>query len=175
MDLLGTRPRSDTAENIERLSATFNAYVNPGDGAIWDQEASRVNGLTRSDPRIRQASDIDAVWADFKKWIRDNTKPDDIIVLVAWNGKSCDLKWLWKLTQAPRSTLSMPTKIQYFIDPYRVIQKYTKGGLHPNVSKIDSLELGVVWQFITKNNFNSIHHKNIFTPPSITTSTLQAK
>ena len=42
MDLLGTRPRSDTAENIERLPATFNAYVNPGDGAIWDQEASRA-------------------------------------------------------------------------------------------------------------------------------------
>ena len=157
MDLVGTRPRSDTAQNIQRLSATFNAYVNPGDGAIWDEEASRVNGLTRSDPRIRQASDIDAVWADFKKWISDNTERDDIIVLVAWNGKSCDLKWLWKLTQAPRSTLSMPTKIQYFIDPYRVIQKYTKGGLHPNVSKIDSLELGVVWHYIMKKNFNAKH------------------
>ena len=51
----------------------------------------------------------------------------------------------------------MNTKLQYFIDPYRVIQKYSKGGLHPDISKLDSLELGVVWQYITKENLNAKH------------------
>ena len=67
------------------------------------------------------------------------------------------MKWLWKVTQAHGSPNLFPERIQYFIDPYRVIKKYEKGGLHPLVSKIDSLELGVVWKFITDKNFNGKH------------------
>ena len=118
MNLIGASPRSDTAEHIERCPTTFNEYVNPGDSAVWDKEACDVNGLSSSDLRIKNASNITEVWSNFNKWISDNTRPDNKIVLVAWNGKSCDLKWLWKLTQAPRSTLSMHTNIQYFIDLY---------------------------------------------------------
>ena len=33
-----------------------------------------------------------------------------------------------------------------------------KGGLHPLVSKIDSLELGIVWKFVTDKNFNGKHN-----------------
>ena len=70
----------------------------------------------------------------------------------------CDLKWLWKVTQAPLSALHLSSKIKYFIEPYRVIKKYKEGGLHPSNSKIESLELGVVWTFISKRNFNKKHN-----------------
>jgi hypothetical protein len=49
--------------------------------------------------------------------------PAEMVVLVAWNGETCNLKWLWRLTQAPNSRYSLPDNIKYFIDPYRVIEK----------------------------------------------------
>ena len=67
------------------------------------------------------------------------------------------MKWLWKITQAPRYPHLVPIRIQYFIDPYRVIQSNDNGGLHPSNSKIDSLELGVVWHYIMGKNLNEKH------------------
>ena len=52
---------------------------------------------------IRVADPIHVVWAQFLQWIEVNTEPDKVVVMVAWNGVSCDLKRLWKLTQAPMS------------------------------------------------------------------------
>ena len=39
-----------------------------------------------------------------------------------------------------------------------MIKKYKDGGLHPSKSKIESLELDVVWSFISKRNFNTQHN-----------------
>ena len=98
----------------------------------------------RDDSRIANADDIATVCERFNVWIDHHTSPEETIVLVAWNGATCDLKWLWKVTQAPLLALNLSSKIKYFIGPYRVIKKYTQGGLHRSKSKIKSLELGVV-------------------------------
>jgi hypothetical protein len=58
---------------------------------------------------------------------------------VAWNGEACDLKWLWRLTQAPNSRYSLPENIKFFIDPYRVIEKYKSCGFNKTKSKIEAL------------------------------------
>ena len=158
ISLSGDRPRYDTASAIQRNPDCFDSYVNPGDEAIWDPEAIGVHKLTPTDSRITNADDIGTVWERFNIWIDRHTSPEDTIVLVAWNGATCDLKWLWKVTQAPLSALHLSSKIKYFIDPYRVIKKYKEGGLHPSNSKIESLELGVVWTFISKRNFNKKHN-----------------
>ena len=42
------------------------------------------------------------------------------------------------------------------MDPLEVIKAY-QSPLNPNKSKLDSLELGVVYQFITKQNLNGAH------------------
>ena len=34
------------------------------------------------------------------KWIEDHIMSDEVCILVAYNGQNCDMKWLWKLTQA---------------------------------------------------------------------------
>ena len=158
ISISGDQPRADIASSICRNPDYFDSYVNPGDDTIWNQRAIGVHHLTASDSRIANADDLATVWERFNTWIDRHTSPDDTIVLVAWNGSTCDLKWLWKVTQAPLSVLSLSSKIKYFIDPYRVIKKYTKGGIHPSVSKIESLELGVVWSFISKRNFNGKHN-----------------
>ena len=60
---------------------------------------------------------LNAVWDKFCKWV-DHVVPDgQVAILVAWNGENCDLKWFW----AP---YRMPPKIEYFINPYRLISKY---------------------------------------------------
>ena len=63
------------------------------------------------------------------------------------------MRWIWKHCLAPRSQLNIPKQIVYFMDPLEVIKTY-KCPLHPVKSKLDSLELGVVYHYITGHNLN---------------------
>ena len=40
------------------------------------------------------------VWKSFEKFVDANIGPDQVGVLIAWNGEGCDLRWLYKLAQA---------------------------------------------------------------------------
>ena len=100
-DLEGTTLRQDKATNILRVPDTFNEYVNPGASAIWNEHLLGIHGLSASDQRIISAGDMMDVWGRFLTWLHANTTFDETVILVAWNGASCDLKWLWKITQAP--------------------------------------------------------------------------
>ena len=67
--------------------------MNPGDDAIWDKQAIGVHKLTALNSRIAN-TDVDAiaiVWKQFNMWIDRHTSLNDIIVLVDWNGGTCDL------------------------------------------------------------------------------------
>jgi len=110
----------DSVENWERHTDVFNEYVNPGENALWDDSATAVHGLRRSDPRIEYAQSIHVVWAQFVSWFNELAKEFGAVILVAWNGENCDLKWLWKLCQSPNSPCRFPDKIQFFMDPYKV-------------------------------------------------------
>lgn len=48
----------------------------------------------------------------------------------------------------PGSQLNCPMLILYFMDPRRVIKKFTGCKIHPSKSKIENLELGVVWKHL---------------------------
>ena len=61
---------------------------------------------------------------------------------------SCDLKWLWRLTQAPGSALDMSDKIEFFLDPELVIRKRASCKLHKSKSKILGTQLATVWAFV---------------------------
>ncbi|KAL9183005.1 hypothetical protein ACHAXT_004792, partial [Thalassiosira profunda] len=101
----------------------FNKYVNPGEGAPWTDACTNLHGLHAEHPSIVGADDIAVVWGQFREWLNANTFPDEVGILVAWNGATCDLKWLWKLTQAPRSSLDMPSRLKYFVHlELRVVQ-----------------------------------------------------
>lgn len=97
------------------------------------------------------------MWADFCAYADKEVAHNEVAILVAWNGENCDMKEIWKLAQAPGSTMHLPAKVRYFIDPYQTITKYTGCQLHTNKSKLDSLSLGVVWKYITGENLNGAH------------------
>jgi len=87
---------------------------------------------------------------------------DEVIILVAYNGGTCDLKWLWKLTQAPRSPYNLLVFIAYFMDPLKIIKQYMGCRLNPKHSKLNSLQLGVVWKYINAgDNPNSAHNSMV--------------
>jgi hypothetical protein len=53
--------------------------------------------------------------------------------------------------------LSFPHQLKYFLDSYKVIDKYTRCPLHSSRSKLESLQLGCVWKYITGANLNGMH------------------
>ncbi len=143
--------------NVRREGETFNEYVKPDTDFEWDEACTNIHGLHPLHPNIVAAANITDVWGRFSQWLDRHIKKDELVILVAWNGEKCDLKWLWKLTQAPRSTLNLPLQIEYFIDPYRVISNYTSCRLNPKKSKLEALKLGVVWKHIMGRKLNRAH------------------
>ena len=159
----GSSSTKDTATNITRDTNIFNAYINPGEekADFWTEASRHVHGLHPSHPKILSANDMSAVWSDFCNWFDERMDPGERAILVAWNGANCDLKEIWKLTQAPGTVLSFPRQIQFFMDPYRVISTYTGCRLHPSKSKLDSLSLGVVWKHLFGGNLNGAHDSQV--------------
>ena len=100
----------DTAMNIHRDPELFNKCINPKSDIEWCPQAMEKNHLYPQHPSIADAYGIAAVWHKFVGCAERKIGHDKTAVLVAWNGKSCDLKWLWRLTQVPGSALSMPDK-----------------------------------------------------------------
>ena len=93
-------------------SESFDRYVKPRDGAIWSSSSTDVHGVHANSPQIKNAKGIEIVWNDFVSYIDKNIGRDQRGCLVAWNGESCDMKWIYKLTQAPGSKLAMPKGIK---------------------------------------------------------------
>ena len=148
----------DSAGTIDRVSSTFNSYVKPPEGAIFADRATAIHGLHENHNKIRDADNIATVWARFCQWLSSNLLQDEKVCLMAYNGETCDLKWLWKMTQAPRSPLDLPESVVYFLDPLRVIKHYGSCPLNQKKSKLDSLELGCIWSYIHNNqNLNGAH------------------
>ena len=150
---------SDCADDIERVADTFNSYVKPEVlPEYWDQRSISIHGILPDDERIKNAGNMRTVWPEFQRWFWSIVSPSETVVLVAWNGEACDLKWLWRLTQAPNSRYSLPENIKFFIDPYRVIEKYKSCGFNKTKSKIEAYELGVVWKYANNGtNLSGAH------------------
>ena len=84
----------DTATNIRRDPEVFNKYVQPKSNIEWCREAMKVHKLYPQHPSIVSADDIETVWRQFVGWVERLVGHDETAILVAWNGESCDLKWL---------------------------------------------------------------------------------
>ena len=140
--------------NIEQEN--FDEHVKPPDDAIWDQHATAVHGLTKDDERIVSADSIVGVWNRFNSFVDLHVGRDQRAVLVAWNGKSCDMKWLYKLCQAPRSILQLHQSITYFTETMEVIKNYKN--MSRTNPRLESYELGSVWSYLKKRNLNGAHN-----------------
>ena len=56
------------------------------------------------------ADDMDVVCEEFIGWLNSNMKIEEVTMLVVYNGETYNLKWLWKLTQAPCSPYNLLPK-----------------------------------------------------------------
>ena len=154
----GPSPNMDTAKVIKREGSVFNEFVRAEEGAIFNSHATAIHGLTAEHENIVNAAKIETVWDQFRRWFYAHLRDDEVAVLVAWNGETCDLKWLWKLTQAPLSPCYLPEEMIYFMDPMKTLQHYKSCKLNHNHSKLDSYELGVVWSHVNGGaNLNGAH------------------
>ena len=144
----------DVATNVRR-GPTFDRYIKPDCKAeYWDDKLTEIHGLHAGHPDIVRADSMRVVWRDFQQFISDNIGPDEVGILVAYNGEKCDLKWIWKLTQAPMAPYDMPPKLLYYVDPYVAITKYKTCTINKEKSHLESLELGVIWKYLDPQNRN---------------------
>ena len=88
----------DYANNIRQEESTFNRFVKPREGAIWNEHSSAIQRLHAGHDSIMAVDDMDVVWEEFIGWFGTNMNREDVRFLIAYNGETCDLKWLWKLT-----------------------------------------------------------------------------
>jgi len=144
----GGKVAKDTLSKVTR-GVIFNEYVNPGEDAEWATAAIEVTGLSPTDDRITSARDLDQVWTAFSAWVDTQISEDEVGVIVAYNGAGCDMKWLWRLCQAPNATHSMPSRLRFYMDPLRMIKKWKSMELNPKKSKLESLSLSSVYRFIS--------------------------
>ena len=137
----------DTETNIRCDPELFSKYVSPKSDINWCQ-ATQKNMLYPQHPLIMCADGIVTSWRQFAGWDERKIDEDETAILVAWNGESCDLKWLWRLTQALDLALSMPYKIEFLLDPEIVIRKRASCKLHKSHSKVLGTQLTTAWTFI---------------------------
>jgi hypothetical protein len=136
---------------------TFGGYIKP-DCNIWDQRCIDNHQIHPDNKCIVSAHNIGHVWGQFKTWLNRNVGISETVIFVAWNGETCDLKMLWKITQAPWSRLSFPSQIKFFIDPYCVIPGFKLCPLHKLKSKLEGYDLGSMWKYTKSQNMNGAHN-----------------
>jgi hypothetical protein len=113
----------DHLEEVQCFPTIFNSYVCPWTDR-WEQRCIDVHQIAPDDKRITSANNIETVWQQFNSWFYWEVDTSETVSLVTWNGESCDLRWLWKITQAPGSCCFLPPQIKYFINPYRVVSYF---------------------------------------------------
>ena len=129
---------------VSREVNCFDKYVKPKDGVIWSQYATEVHGLHADHIDITSASNVQVVWGEFEEFLETMIGQDQCGILVVWNGQSCDMEWIYRLTQSPNSSLNMPRNIKDFIDPMKVIKHYKSCKLNSKHSKLETFSLSSV-------------------------------
>ncbi len=91
---MGRKLISDKAEDCH-CGCRFNRYVQPGCAPeYWDQRSIDVHGIFPTNPRTTGADEMRIVWPQFLLWLAEHSSAAQPIFLVAWNGGTCNLKWL---------------------------------------------------------------------------------
>ncbi len=139
--------------------------------ALWDQHTTAIHGLTAASPKIQNANGINMVWQNFYKFINKQVPPSKVFILVAYNGGLCNLKWVWKLTQTPNSSLPFPDQNKFFMDPLKIISNDNSCPLHPSKSELESFQLNIIYHFVTGTQLEESHDsKNDITAQTLIVS-----
>ncbi len=148
---------SDPPKIVTTKDDIYNKYVKPPEGAIWSQHAINIHGITPSDNRVQSAETIETAWIDFCTFVDSHIGSNEVGILLAYNSKTCDLKWLWKLINIPNSSMFMPSKCKFFLNPLKVLKHYKSCPLHPTKTKLESSNLQSVYKYVTRTDLIGAH------------------
>jgi hypothetical protein len=137
--------------DVEELPS-FDEYVRPPTGVRWCPKAKEITGLHAGHASIRTAKPIEEVWPRFVAWVEEKLQNGAKRgVIVAWGGKSCDVEWIFKLTEISHvGRLHKPRWAPYFWDPVHTLKNYKKCTLHDRANY--GYGLGTVWCRVTAND-----------------------
>ena len=142
-----------------KFDSEFDSYVKPPVQAKWNQHAMNIIGYGPSDPRIQNANPINIVWPQFVSWCENLvTERNQKAVLVAWNGESSDMKWVWQVTSpSGQWKLKMPEGVDFFCDPCGAIKHFKSCQLN-NAKTGVGHALGSVYQYVTGKQLIDQHN-----------------
>ena len=94
------------------VQKTFNEHVKPPPNTRWSQTLKDVTGLHPNHPSTTNADALEVVWEKITNHINEHVGKDERGLLVAWNGASCDVEWLCRMTEGRGAHLSFPPTAQ---------------------------------------------------------------
>ena len=59
-------------------------------------------------------------------------------IIVAWNGKSCDMEWIYRITHGRYNLMRLPKNCHLFMDPYAILNNYKGCLLSKNKGRVRS-------------------------------------
>ena len=137
----------------------FDSYVKPPDNADWNPKTKDVHGLHKLDPRIINADPIEMVWPKFvlaaEAAIGNNGNQG---MIVAWNGKSCDMEWIYRITHGSTNPMTSPKNCHLFMDPYAILSNYKGCHLSKHKTNLHNLQLPTVYKFVSGVELTNAHN-----------------
>ena len=92
------------------------------------------------------------VWNHWVAFVAQHISKDQVGCLVAWNGKSCECQRLYKIIhESHHGILVIPSSILYMMDPYHMLESYTKCELNKKNRGVGALGHGLaeVYCYVT--------------------------
>ena len=115
---------------------------------------------------IRATQGISMVYHNVERWVERDTAHDRVVVLVVYHSESCNIKWIWIITQAKteRSTVSLPDNTKLFLNQRNIISRKKSFKFRPSKSKTGGLLFGTIWNCINPGSFleGQSWRKNMF-------------
>ena len=105
--------QSKLVGEVEKV--TFNGFVKPPTDAIWNDSVCKCHGLSAQHQSIVDADPISDVWEKIIEYLDNRIEPKEKGVLVAWNGESCDLRWMYKLRNLQIQACPFPRSLIIFL------------------------------------------------------------
>ena len=97
-----------------------------------------MHGLSASSESIKSADTLVKVWTEFVKFIEKYTS-EKMGIIVAWGGKSYDIKWMWKITEETHvGECIMPKNCEFFLDPIDTMKLLPKD--HPRWDPLQKIQ-----------------------------------
>jgi hypothetical protein len=148
-------------EGVE-VAPPFNHYVKPPDKAVWNPNAMKIHGLHKGDARIKDADSIEVVWEKSVTAAEAAVPEPKQGIIVAWNGKSCDMECIYRITQDEHhrngGPLPFPENCDLFMDPYAVLSRYKGCHLSKKKLGVKDLMLTTIYRAIMQKELEDAHN-----------------